>query len=70
MNSEGVFATGATLNVGDTYVRFRFTKENLDLNGSKEGNEVVADVMMSPELFKAIVSMSHEALKDKEKESV
>ena len=65
MNSEGVFATGATLNVGDT-----FTKENLDLNGSKEGDEVVADVMMSPELFKAIVSMSHEALKDKEKESV
>lgn len=30
MNSEGVFATGATLNVGDTYVRFRFTKENLE----------------------------------------
>lgn len=65
MNVDSVFATSMTLNMGDTYVRFRFLKENLDLNGNKVNDDLVADIVMSPELFKAIIAMSQEALNSK-----
>ena len=65
MDVNSVFATGVTANVGDTYVRLRFLKDNIDLSGNKEADDVVADVMMSPELFRAISSMCSELDREK-----
>lgn len=65
MNTESVFASGLTMNVGDTYARLRFTKENLDLEGNKHEDDVVADIVMSPELLKGLAGMLTEYLNSK-----
>ncbi|WP_050640984.1 MULTISPECIES: hypothetical protein [Clostridia] len=48
---KSVFASGVTITFGSTYSRLRFLMEDMDVNGKMEGNKIVADILMSPELL-------------------
>lgn len=64
---DQVFASGITLTFGTTYSRMRFLMERTDLEGKVNGNDVVADVTMSPQLMIQIYNILHDNI-DKIKE--
>lgn len=64
-----VFASGVTLTFGTTYSRMRFLMENTDLKGTNEGDEVIADVVMSPQLMIKIYEILNDNIENIKKMS-